>query len=768
VNLLDLGNELKKLFGNTTQYFNPTSNQGNNFWSTPVAQTLGNAQKSIQTQYSPQNLQKVATNAVKTAIPPLQIKPLREFLYNQQTNRILPNSPIYPENRTPEKLAQNPFYMDWSNTPQANKFNQEKALNLAMTFSGGMENVSGKPLSFFSGEHGTPMNKSQGILDDLNNLYKQIEIKKANTKLTAPEYKGYVEAQKQIADRMNQLGQGVGVGQLEKAGTTISKANKERGFVTSVKETSQVSNPTKQGVTGNYAPKPNTTLMGEAQSLLNEGASIKFNQVQGLDKKVTATIQEAINLDKAGNHQAAANLYNNLSEHATELGRGVQAFSMIDSMSPEAISLSVAGKIKNYNRTAIRKIPELTEEQQQLISQQVAKIDSLTGRDKNIAINELQNVINNFIPSSIADKAITVWKAGLLTSLRTHERNLIGNTIMGASEIAKDIPATVADMLMSLRTGKRSMSPTLQGSLTGAKKGAISMKDIVTKGYDPEEAISKFDVHKVTWGNNPVEQFLKKATDAVYRPLAGEDKVFWHSSYARSLYDQAATEAINVGKQGNQSFIENLVKNPTEQMGINALKDANYATFHDQNVLTGVANSIKRAAQSNKLGPVGSEIGKVVTEVLAPFTGVPSSIVGKTMAYSPIGLVKGAVNMGRVLVQNIPELQRQAAQEVGRGVLGTGLFGLGAYLMSKGLMTGQPKDATEANLWATQNKPSNSVFINGKWRSIGSIGPQNLVMLAGAKYQEEMGKQGGEDIGAYAGNLAKDQLGQTFLAKLPA
>lgn len=542
----------------------------------------------------------------------------------------------------------------------------------------------------------------------------------------------------------------------------ISPVGKMRGFTTSVQEAPKVFSQVKGQVTGTYQVKPDKQLMGEAQALLQEGAKLDFTKVENVDQKVVATIQEAINQQKK-NPELAANLFNNLSEQGTELGRGVHAFSLLNKMSPEAIALSAAGKIKAYNRTATRKIPELNGEQVKMIGSKVDAIRKLAdGREKNIAINELSNIINNFIPSSIADKAITVWKAGLLTSLRTHERNLLGNTIMYGSEMAKDIPATGADWLMSKATGQRSMTPTLQGTLTGAKKGVIAMKDVITRGYDPEEAISKFDVHRITWGKNPVEQFLKKATDAVYRPLAGEDKVFWHSSYARSLYDQAGAQAINAGKQGNRLFIDSLVHNPTAEMAKNALNDANYATFHDKSVLSTVASGIKRAAKS--IPGLGGEAGKVVTEVLAPFTGVPSSIVGKTIAYSPIGLVKGAINVGRVMVGQVPELQRQAAQEIGRGMVGTGLFGLGAYLMSKGLMTGQPKDATEAALWQTQNKPSNSVlWFDGKWKNIGSIGPQNLVVLAGAKYQEEMGKPSGGDISAYAGGLAKDQLSQTFL-----
>lgn len=551
---------------------------------------------------------------------------------------------------------------------------------------------------------------------------------------------------------------------VKAAEKTLKVKAKDRGFVSSVSESGNVSEPVKIKTKGSYIPKANTKLMGEAKALLEDGASIDFKNTKDLDKKVAATIQEALAQDKAGNHEAAANLYNNLARHGTELGRSVQAFNMLDKMSPEAITKTAARSIQKYNETAIRKIPELSGEQQKMISSRVDEIMNMAdGREKNIKINELKNVIDNFIPSSVADKAITIWKAGLLTSLRTHERNIIGNTIMGSSEVAKDIPASMADRLMSLKTGKRTLTFTTKGSGEAFSKNTQQqVKDKLLLGYDPSQDITKYDIKKVNWNlKNPVERFFKFYTDTVFNTLSAADTPFFNSAYARSLHDQAGAQAINAGKQGNKAFIKSLIEKPTDEMVATALKDAQVATFKDKNVLSSVAGSIKTklAGQPKLLG----EAGKVVGEVMMPFTGVPSSIVGKTIAYSPLGLVKGAINTGRVLSGSVPELQRQAAQELGRGVMGTALFSLGAYLMSKGLMTGQPKDTKEADLWKLQGKQANSIFINGKWRSINSIGPQNLIMLAGAKYNEEMSKEDGS-IGSYAGSLAKDQLSQTFLA----
>ena len=537
----------------------------------------------------------------------------------------------------------------------------------------------------------------------------------------------------------------------------VSK-KKTRGFVESVQEAEKVSKQVKTQTEGEFKPKVNKKLMGEAQALLQKNASIKVKNVKNIDKKVAATIQEALNLDRAGKHQAAASLYNNLAKQGTELGRGVQAFSLLNKMSPESVSISAASRIRQYNaklEPGAKKIPDLTGAQQKAIADQVKVIDGLSGRAKNIAINDLKIMMDNFIPSTFVDKAITVWKAGLLTSFRTHERNLLGNTIQGGAEIGKDIPASVVDKLLSVRTGRRTLTLTTRGLGEGAQKGVRSAKDIVLKGFDPEDSIGKYDVKRITWGNNKVEKFLKAYTESVFRTLGAADKPFWNAAYGRSLYDQAGAQAINAGRQGNEKFIQALVKNPTEEMLLQATKDANVSTFRDKNVLSEVASGLKGKARSN-------EGAKLLSEIAAPFTGVPSSIAGKTIAYSPIGLIKGANTARKVIQKNIPQLQRQAAQEIGRGVMGTGVFALGAFLMQQGLMTGQAKDAQERALWKAQGKQQNSVFINGKWRGINSIGPQNLIMLAGAKYNESRNDPEGS-FAKFGAAITKDQLQQTFL-----
>jgi hypothetical protein len=148
MNLNDIGNEISKLFSNTTNYFNPTSNQGNNFWRTPVAQGMANIQKTVQNvpqYFSPignqgNNIwrsQPVQTMAKIQNIvqPPLQ-QFSNKYIYNPETKRILPNSPLYdPEAFTLKGFRQG---LQRSSQNPTDLSNQYSPLSMAIMFSGGM------------------------------------------------------------------------------------------------------------------------------------------------------------------------------------------------------------------------------------------------------------------------------------------------------------------------------------------------------------------------------------------------------------------------------------------------------------------------------------------------------------------------------------------------------------------------------------------------------------------------------------------------------
>jgi len=83
-----------------------------------------------------------------------------------------------------------------------------------------------------------------------------------------------------------------------------------------------------------------------------------------------------------------------------------------------------------------------------------------------------------------------------------------------------------------------------------------------------------------------------------------------------------------------------------------AMIDANYATFHDPTGMSSFFGHIKQGMKEASKRMTGDEeVGKLLSEITMPFIEVPSSIASKTFDYSPLGLMKGIYNAGRVVAQ---------------------------------------------------------------------------------------------------------------------
>ena len=533
---------------------------------------------------------------------------------------------------------------------------------------------------------------------------------------------------------------------------------KDKALNTRLSNSSKLPEPLKQMLDGTYVVQDNKTTIKHAKDLI--WRSPQEAEIRALSPKNAVDVQIGVELfnkyANEGNFSKAVDFVN--ASDSTNAGQMIQILSQYDRTTPEGAVRFATAAIKRFNETHKGEPIALTEQHIKQIVDHAKAIQQMPqGRERNIESQKLMQVINELMPSSKTDKAIAVWKAGLLTSPRTHLRNILGNTVHGIAEAAKDPIAAANDIfLKTFKTKNRSMSATLKGSVSGAKEGASIAREVIKTGFDPTDDITKFDVQRVNWGKSRTQRAAKAYTEAVFRTLGAEDKVFYHSALNRSLYDQAITQAKNEGRRADAGYIKQLVSDPSPTMLETAVRDASIATFKDRNMLTELASNSKRIARKNG-------VTNAAAEMMMPFTGVPSSVAGQMVAYSPIGLVKGLTKDVRILAGkikpgDIPTIQRQASQEVGRGVLGSGMLAIGAMLTNTGQMTGQPKDAEEARLWAAQGKQPNSVMIGGKWRSINSVGPEALIALAGSKISE-----GGKSASEKGANIIKDFMSQTFL-----
>ena len=546
---------------------------------------------------------------------------------------------------------------------------------------------------------------------------------------------------------------------------------RERGFITSVKETFPDAS---SKVAGQYIPRSTDELARQVRETINTDLRGAIQTAKtGTDDKAVATASELINYfaDAAANapdtavkaamEDQMADVANEIARKLTEQGRSIQAASILGKMTPEGQVRFAAREIQKYNEMAkaskgplVKEIPELTVIQADNIVKQMKLISDMPdGIEKAKTFQKLQDEIKELVPSPLMKKITTVWKAGLLTGIKTSGLNIFANISHTTTETIKQAPAVIVDSVASLFTGKRTTTMTLRGTLSGTEEGFKKGWSYFRTGFDERNIAQKLDYTKVNFGKSAFARGIQKYEEIIFRILGSEDQPFYYGAKARSLYDQALAQGKNIGVKGQDlaDFANDLVKNPTDDMLKYAAIDAETVVFQNKTALGKAAKAIQDIP--------------VVGEFIVPFSRTPSAVATQIINYSPIGILKTVVeNIGKGKFD-----QRLFAQGMGRGITGTGFLYLGTKLFDNDLVTLDfPKDEREQKLWELEGRKPNSIKVGDKWRTVQTLGPVGSSLIVGAHFQRKFKETGSLTSGiaqSFVGGL-KSFTEQTFLQGL--
>uniref|UniRef100_A0A6H1ZF52 Putative structural protein n=1 Tax=viral metagenome TaxID=1070528 RepID=A0A6H1ZF52_9ZZZZ len=540
---------------------------------------------------------------------------------------------------------------------------------------------------------------------------------------------------------------------------------RERGFITSVKEAYP---SLEKKVAGQYIPRSTDKLAVRAKNLIKtDFKEAERIALQNTDDNAVATAAEIIKqqnelatkaIDEATkltHYDKAAEIANTIAPKLTEQGRSIQAASILGRMTPEGQLRFAARTIQKYNEGVkeVARIPELTAEQTKMILEKANKMYKMEdGVGKAMVYKELQDDIADLVPSPWYRKVINVWKAGLLTGIKTSGLN-VGSTLShGITEISKDFPAAGVDKVASLFTGERTLAFTTRGYKEGfLQEGFEKGWRYLKTGFDERNIAPKLDWKRVNYGDSKFAKGIQAYEQSIFRALGAEDQPFYYGAKARSLASQAIAQGKNNKLKGQdlKNFVNRLIENPTDEMLKYANLDAEVAVFQNRTTL---GEAAKKA----------QEVGKGLGEIVVPFGRTPAAVATQMINYTPVGIVKEMFKMiGKGKFD-----QRLFSQAMGRGITGTGIMAIGSYLFTKGLMTLDfPQTEKEQEQWKLEGKKPNSIKIGDKWRSIMVLGPAGLVALIGGHF-----KRGVDDTGSAWGGLtqatggaAKSLTEQTFL-----
>ncbi len=541
------------------------------------------------------------------------------------------------------------------------------------------------------------------------------------------------------------------------------RQEKERGFITSAKEVL----PKAERIAGQYIPRSTDELSVMAKNYIKDDPEAAERLATTGDDEVAVALSSEL-LKKYGADAAAAEakgdivvanaLYDKAADVAnaiapklTDAGRTVQAATILGRLTPEGQVRFAARQIQKYNENAFRKVPELTGEQTKEIVTKMKEIAELPdGTEKAMQFQELQDFMGELIPTPLWKKVTTVWKAGLLTGVKTSGLNILANVSHAGSEVIKDVPAAIVDSMASLFTGERTKTFTVRGSAKGLGEGVDKGWRYLKTGFDERNIGEKLDYKKVNFGHGPIAKVFQGYTGAVFRVIGAEDQPFYYGAVARSLYDQALAKGINNGLSGKslREFANNQVKNPDAEMTKTAAVDAATAVFQNETWLG-------KAAQAWQKIPV-------VGEATVPFARTPSAVAMQIINYTPVGMAKEVFSQ----IARGQFDQRAFSQAVGRGLTGTAVLAMGYILGQKGMVAlDRPTDERTQKLWEAEGRKPNTIKIGDKWRSPIILGPAGNLLLVGAHFQNAFKESGSPTAAITKASLgsAKSFMEQTFL-----
>lgn len=652
---------------------------------------------------------------------------------------------------------------------------------ISQKFQGGLEEVQERLPLFRSGASNIFKRISEKIVGTEGRpktlRFFPEEFRKTTERLTAPfRIKDKEEAKRRgafpIEGRFIEVDP-FATGTLKRVGSKIvkklvSKISKERGFITSVKEAVP-----EIKVAGQYVPRSTDRLAIKAKNLIKDDiVQAERIAMTGTDDTAVATASELIKQygelaqkatgpAKISFYDKAAEITTTIAKKLTDQGRSVQAASILGRQTPEGQIRFAARTIQKYNEgveTAVgglgglrKKVPELTGRQFRELLDKARKIQSMPqGIGKSIAFKKLQDEISDLIPSSWYKKAINIWKAGLLTGVKTTGLNVSSTLFHGVSEIGKEVPAVAVDKVASLFTKERTIAFTLRGIKEGVPEGFTKGLRYMTTGFDERNIAAKLDWRRVNFGKGKIAKALRTYEEFIFHLMGAEDQPFYYGAKARSIASQAIAQAKTKKLKGIElkKFVDDLMKNPTSDMITNATNDAEIAIFQNQTVLGDLARSIQKI-------PGG--------EVVVPFGRTPSAVIMQVFNYSPLGIVKTIVEtIGKGRFN-----QRAFSQGLGRGITGSGIIYIGMQLFKNGLIeTDRPKTERERKQWELEGRKANAFKTpDGKWRSALVLGPAGMLLVMGGNLQKAIDSEGSfaAALPQAGAATAKSFTEQTFL-----
>jgi len=322
--------------------------------------------------------------------------------------------------------------------------------------------------------------------------------------------------------------------------------------------------------------------------------------------------------------------------------------------------------------------------------------EKLTGEARTEAILETQQAIEMLKPVGFWRKVSVIQTLAQLLNPKTIGRNLVGNALMQVAERGSKVVGTGIDIAVSKATGKRevtfktggvkALEEMYKGFMFGTRRAwkGLPQGDISTK-YQLQAPAFKTDAEgKFKYAERTLA-YMEKSLGVV---LGATDRATYESAKNVMLGELGELAAINnrIPKAERTEYVQNWIKNASDDAIELSHQYGKYVTFQDDNFLSESAVALKRLLNAKQEFGAG--------DLVLKYPKTPSNLVNRAFAYSPAGFVKSMYHLAKAIPAFGGEFnQRDFVMSMSRALVGTaGLTGMGIALYNMGVITGDAEN----------------------------------------------------------------------------
>lgn len=438
-------------------------------------------------------------------------------------------------------------------------------------------------------------------------------------------------------------------------------------------------------------------------------------------------------LDDIGDYEKALDVTDDLIEMMSQAGRTLQAANIFSKMTPY-------GKVRTVKKTAER----MTEKYGRDVVPDDGLLKQLFEESDPTKSDEIKRKIFvdlwEQVPPTLMEKLDAIRYTAMLSSPKTHIRNILGNTAM---YVGKGLSDGVGQAFEKVFKGKMDR---LGGIRTKSILNPLSAEDKALKN----KAKEIFDEIKDTVLNNDVK-YIEKGTSRPLDSKLFKSKVLEGSRKVVSgtlEYEDEVFMKLNFESafarvcKANDVKASDLTAEQIKKFSDYAIQQAQTATFRDPNALATAMNKVYRWASNTQGLGKGSKAAKtgvkLAMDATVPFKKTPANVLKQGWRYSPGGVAQGIIQCATA---KDSETLLKGIEVLSNGVVGTPILLAGAYLAKEGLVNGNTGDYTNKDTKYKKmlGQQDYSVTVGDKTITMDWMSPYSMPFFVGVELGTALG-----------------------------